>query len=60
MTLFRASTGEAWNSIMDDMVRGISPIYICKDIYDYDTFEKENKEIRGCGVEIAIPFMISF
>jgi hypothetical protein len=29
MTLIRVATGEAWNSVMDDMGRPFAPNFIC-------------------------------
>jgi len=29
MTLIRVATGEAWNSVMDDMGRQFAPNFIC-------------------------------
>jgi hypothetical protein len=61
LTLFRASTGEGWNVIMDDMYRVLAPNFICsQDIKSYKDFEKAGKVFNQCGSFYAIPYMITF
>ena len=61
LTLFRASTGEGWNGIMDDMYRIRGPNFICNNnITHYDDYEFYNKTESGCGKIFAYPYMITF
>lgn len=47
LTLFRASTGEAWNAIMYDLARGKEPLFDCKENPTYDDYVNNNKETVG-------------
>jgi len=59
MTLFRVSTGEGWNYVMDDMRRQLQPNFVCYAISDYDAYEKHGQ--MGCGFgATAELFMITF
>lgn len=60
LTLFRASTGEGWNNIMDDMYRKQASNFICNEISNYDDYKSYNKTRSGCGNILAYPYMISF
>ena len=60
LTLFRASTGEAWNAIMYDLARGKEPLFDCKENPTYDDYVNNNKETVGWGSISSIIFFVSF
>ena len=54
LTLFRCTTGEAWNTLMHDASRQRSILFQCSNE------QYSGGEINGCGSKAAIPFFISF
>lgn len=50
LTLLRCSTGEAWNSIMQDAMRQKSILFQCSDDdFDYETYAANGYKTQGCG-----------
>lgn len=60
ITLFRASTGEGWNSIMHDVSRRKSPTFDCIESPSYDDYVANDYETIGCGETYAPIFFTSF
>eukprot|EP00742_Colponemidia_sp_Colp-10_P007235 GILJ01007777.1.p1 GENE.GILJ01007777.1~~GILJ01007777.1.p1 ORF type:complete len:565 (-),score=92.40 GILJ01007777.1:155-1687(-) len=59
LTMFRCTTGEAWQSLMHDLIlqdtyQGVA----CMDDVSYADIAAGN--INGCGTYFAIPFMMSY
>jgi hypothetical protein len=60
LTLFRISTGEAWNEIMSDTNRIKSVYFDCIDDPSYEDIQANGGEPNGCGVKFSSIFYISF
>lgn len=58
LTLFRISTGEGWNDIMEDCAREKSIEFLC---YDQNFEQRQKDGIQGCGSHIiSYFFFMSF
>jgi hypothetical protein len=62
LTLFRCSTGEAWNSLMLDTMRQRSILFQCsEEDFDFDTYVMNGRQTNGCGSGPAgIVFFIAY
>jgi len=52
MTLIRVATGEAWNSVMDDMGRPFEANFICiksDEVPDWKYEDYKKHGLSGCG-----------
>jgi hypothetical protein len=59
VTLFRVSTGEGWNFVMDDMSRSTQANFRCEIVDTYDLFIEKGR--LGCGYYgYALFYMVSF
>ena len=60
MTLIRASTGEAWNYIMNDCARSKSVIFDCVEDPSYKEIQANGGIPHGCGSPVSLVFFVSF
>ena len=58
LTLFRASTGEDWNDLMEDLSRQNSIYYRCKREQTFEQIQLEG--IQGCGSSLTYAFFTLF
>ncbi len=49
LVLMRDSTGEAWDSIMFDMMRGSSILFQCYSDFDYYEWMNNGQVMEACG-----------
>lgn len=49
LVLMRDSTGEAWDSIMFDMMRGSSILFQCDSNFDYYQWMNNGQVMAACG-----------
>jgi len=60
LTLIRASTGEAWDTIMEDITKHYSLLNQCIKDPTFEDYVANGHEPVGCGTHIAKAYFLSF